>query len=231
MSLRLAVFASGSGSNLQAIIDRFNKSADSDLPLRVMLVISDRADAYALDRARAAGIEAVHIQVSGRPADLSTREMLAALESADIDLIALAGYLKLLPAAIVKRFPDRIVNIHPAILPDFGGKGMYGMNVHRAVLESGLSYSGATVHYVNERYDEGAVIAKWFVPIVPGDTPETLAARVLEVEHVLYPAALELVARRMLGEDIGGQNVVSEGLGEPNVAPSLEFVRKILNLN
>lgn len=198
MSLRLAVFASGGGSNLQALIDHFNRSPQS--LLRVALVISDRADAPALERARQAGIEAVHIQVNGRPADFSSREMLAALDSADIDLIALAGYLRLLPAAVVRRYPNRIVNIHPALLPAFGGKGMYGLHVHRAVLAAGVAETGATVHYVTEHYDEGLSILQARVPVEPGDTPETLAARVLQTEHKLYPAALELVARRVAGE-------------------------------
>ena len=230
MSLRLAVFASGSGSNLQAIIDRFNTKPQSELPVRVALVISDRADAGALARARGAGIEAMHVQVSGRPADLSTREMLAALEFADIDMIALAGYLRLVPSAIIKRFPERIVNIHPAMLPYFGGKGMYGMNVHRAVLESGMPFSGATVHYVSEDYDEGDIIAQWAVPVQPDDTPEALAARVLEVEHVLYPAVIELVARRILGEEIDEPKAVSQGIAE-YVTPSLDHIRYILNLS
>jgi phosphoribosylglycinamide formyltransferase-1 len=198
VSLRLAVFASGGGSNLQALIDEFNRSANP--LLRVVLVVSDRQDAGALQRARQAGIEAVHIQVTGRPPGLPTREMLAALESADVDLIALAGYLRLIPAAIVKRYPERIVNIHPALLPAFGGQGMYGLNVHRAVLSAGVPESGATVHYVNEHYDEGDIIAQERVPVLPGDDEHTLAARVLTAEHKLYPAALRQVARRMLGE-------------------------------
>ena len=134
--------------------------------------------------------------------DLSTREMLAALEFADIDLIALAGYLRLVPAAVLKRYPDRIVNIHPALLPKHGGKGMYGSNVHRAVLAAGESVSGATVHYVNENYDEGRIIAQREVPVLPDDTPESLAARVLAVEHLLYPDALEQVARRIMSEQL-----------------------------
>ncbi len=201
MTLRLAVFASGGGSNLQALIDRFNRP-DSTAPVRVALVISDRADAPALERARRAGIEATHIQVNGRPAELSTREMLAALESADIDLIALAGYLRLLPAAIVKRYPDRIVNIHPALLPRFGGKGMYGLKVHEAVLAAGEKESGATVHFVNENYDEGDIIAQRKVPVLPDDTPESLAARVLTVEHELLPDTIEELARKLTSEEL-----------------------------
>jgi phosphoribosylglycinamide formyltransferase-1 len=201
MTLRLAVFASGGGSNLQALIDRFNHPT-SRSPLRVALVISDRQDAGALARARAAGVEAMHIQVAGRPSELSTREMMSALEFADIDLIALAGYLRLVPLAVIKRYPDRILNIHPALLPKFGGKGMYGLNVHRAVLAAGEKASGATVHYVDEDYDRGKIIAQQEVPVLPNDTPETLAARVLEIEHKLYPETLERVARRIAGEEL-----------------------------
>ena len=200
MTLRLAVFASGGGSNLQALIDRFNSKSDS--PLRVALVISDRQHAGALVRARASGIEAMHIQVTDRPAELATREMLAALDSADVDLIALAGYLRLIPPAVIKRYPERIVNIHPALLPKFGGKGMYGLHVHRAVLEAGEQVSGATVHYVDENYDRGRIIAQREVPVLPSDTPETLSARVLAVEHELFPAALEQVARRITNEEV-----------------------------
>jgi phosphoribosylglycinamide formyltransferase 1 len=200
MTLRLAVLASGGGSNLQALIDRFNRPGSAS-PLRVALVISDRQHAGALVRARAAGIEAMHIQVAGRPADLSTREMLAALDSADIDLIALAGYLRLVPSAVIKRYSGRILNIHPALLPRFGGKGMYGLHVHRAVLEAGEPMSGATVHLVDDNYDEGGIVAQQVVPVLPDDTPDTLAARVLAVEHVIFPAALEQVARRIADEE------------------------------
>ncbi|HEY0810191.1 MAG TPA: phosphoribosylglycinamide formyltransferase [Longimicrobiales bacterium] len=202
MSLRLAVLASGGGSNLQALINRFNRNDTPNSPLRVALVISDRVDSGALQRARSANIEAVHIEMKHRPVGLVTRELLAALESADVDLIALAGFLQLVPSAIVRRYPNRIVNIHPALLPRFGGKGMYGINVHRAVLQSGDKKSGATVHYVNEAYDEGDIIQQREVPVLPGDTPETLAARVLEVEHQLYPDVLEELARRMAGEEL-----------------------------
>jgi phosphoribosylglycinamide formyltransferase-1 len=128
--------------------------------------------------------------------------MLAALDSADIDLIALAGYLRLIPPAVIKRYPQRIVNIHPALLPDFGGRGMYGLNVHKAVLAAGETESGATVHFVDEHYDEGDIIAQARVPVLPDDTPETLAARVLTVEHELLPNALERLARSIIAEEL-----------------------------
>ena len=121
-------------------------------------------------------------------------ELLAALEAHGVQLVVLAGWLQLLPPAVVSRWEGRIVNIHPALLPAFGGSGMYGLRVHRAVLDSGARVSGATVHLVDERYDEGRIIAQWPVPVLPDDTPETLAARVLRVEHLLLPAAVERIA-------------------------------------
>ncbi|MGH7468433.1 MAG: phosphoribosylglycinamide formyltransferase [Longimicrobiales bacterium] len=195
MSLRLAVFASGSGTNLQALLDRFHGRADS--PVRLVLVVSDRVRAGALERARKAGIEAVVVPVAGRPIDYVARELLAALESADVDLIVLAGYLRLVPPAVVRHYRQRIINIHPALLPAFGGQGMFGLRVHRAVIESGATVTGVTVHMVDEQYDEGRIIAQWPVPVLPGDSAESLANRVLRVEHLLYPAAVEALARAL----------------------------------
>jgi folate-dependent phosphoribosylglycinamide formyltransferase PurN len=130
--------------------------------------------------------------------------MLGVLEAHAVDVILLAGYLKLVPPAVVARYPRRILNIHPALLPAFGGKGMYGLHVHRAVVEAGVPESGATVHFVDERYDEGRVLAQRRLPVHPGDTPEQLAARVLEIEHVLYPAAVDHVCAAIeRGDDPG----------------------------
>jgi formyltetrahydrofolate-dependent phosphoribosylglycinamide formyltransferase len=173
VSLRLAVFASGGGSNLQALLDRFNARAGS--PARVVVAVSDREDAGALDRARRANIDASWYPWSDAPS-ITARELLVTLESADVDLIALAGYLRLIPPAVVRTFRNRIVNVHPALLPAFGGKGMFGLRVHRAVLESGCTVSGATVHLVNEEYDQGAIIAQWPVPVLATDTPEVWPA-------------------------------------------------------
>jgi formyltetrahydrofolate-dependent phosphoribosylglycinamide formyltransferase len=192
MSVRVAVFASGGGSNLQALIDAFNGADDA--PARVALVISDREAAPALGRARAAGVPAHVVPVRARAAAEVGAETLALLEEHAVGLIALAGYLRLLPDAVVQKYPGRIVNIHPALLPSFGGAGMYGRRVHEAVLASGARVSGPTVHFVNERYDEGAIIGQWPVPVLPNDTPETLAARVLAVEHRLYPLVIAALA-------------------------------------
>ena len=190
--LAIAVLVSGGGSNLQALIDRFNVT--STAAARVALVISDRADAGALDRAQRAGIPARVVATKGRAPGEVAREMLDALGEHGIKLVALAGYLKLVPAEVVRAFRERMVNIHPALLPAFGGAGYYGMRVHEAVIESGATVSGPTVHLVDEEYDRGRILAQWPVPVFAGDTADALAARVLAIEHVLYPAVIEAIA-------------------------------------
>jgi phosphoribosylglycinamide formyltransferase 1 len=179
--MRVAVAVSGRGSNLEALLHALGPAA----PARVVLVLSDRPDARALERAREHGVPA---EVLSLPADAA--EWLVRLERHRADLVVLAGYLKLVPAPVITRFRDRILNIHPALLPAFGGKGMYGLRVHEAVLASGARESGATVHLVDEAYDRGAVLGQARVPVLPDDTPDRLAARVLEVEHRLLPAAV-----------------------------------------
>jgi formyltetrahydrofolate-dependent phosphoribosylglycinamide formyltransferase len=232
VSLRLAVFASGGGSNLQGLLDRFNARAGGN-PIRVVLVVSDREDAGALEKARRANVDAVVIPVAGRPIDYVARELLATLESADVDLIALAGYLRLIPPAVVRTFRNRIVNIHPALLPAFGGKGMFGLRVHRAVLAAGCTVSGATVHLVNEEYDQGQIVAQWPVPVLPNDTAEGLAHRVLQVEHLLYPTAIEAVANALSrGETVErfGANTEASFQFQPRERPSAGDVRRALGL-
>lgn len=229
MSVRIAVFASGGGTNLQALLDHFG-SPEADLA-RVGLVVSDREDAGALERAQRAGVPTRVVPVAGRAADEVAAEMLEVLRGAGIDLVVLAGYLKLVPAEVVRTYRDRILNIHPALLPAFGGKGMYGIRVHRAVLEMGCTVSGATVHFVDERYDTGPVLLQWPVPVLPGDTPESLARRVLAVEHRILPVAVEAVARAIAAgtgiRRIGVSEPVAFGLIEEK-APSMEEVRGIL---
>lgn len=198
--LRAAVFASGGGSNLQALIDHV---AASDAPSwGVSLVVTDRPDAGALARAERHGIRAE--VVATRPedeADGPAPRLLALLDEERIDLVLLAGYLKLVPPTVVGRYAGRILNIHPALLPAFGGKGMYGMHVHRAVVESGARVTGATVHLADEVYDRGRILAQWPVPVLAGDTPEALAARVLAVEHRLYPKVVDHVASALARGD------------------------------
>ncbi|HEX6037443.1 phosphoribosylglycinamide formyltransferase [Longimicrobium sp.] len=190
---RVAVLASGGGTNLQALIDRFN-SGGSDAA-RVELVIGSRAGIGALERAERAGIPARVLDGRAMGADAFRDALADALAEHRIDLVVLAGWLQLVPAEVVARYHGRMLNVHPALLPAFGGRGMYGMNVHRAVIASGARVSGATAHLVDERYDEGAIVAQWPVPVLPGDTPEMLAARVLAVEHRILPLAVEAIVR------------------------------------
>jgi phosphoribosylglycinamide formyltransferase 1 len=183
--VRVAVLVSGGGTNLQALLDALH-----DSPLaRVARVISNQPDAGALQRARRAGVPTTVLRHSGDAA-----ELLAAL--GDAQLVVLAGYLKLVPRAVVSHFRGRMINIHPALLPDFGGAGMYGHRVHAAVLASGATESGATVHFVDEEFDRGAIIAQERVPVKQGDSAETLAARVLDAEHRLLPKVVLDLARR-----------------------------------
>jgi phosphoribosylglycinamide formyltransferase-1 len=198
VTFRAAVFASGGGSNFQALLDHAalaharGGAAAPDLGAwEIELLVTDRPDAGALDRARAAGVEGAVVTTRGRDAVEVEHELVGLLDAHRIDIVLLAGYLKLVPPEVVRRYRGRILNIHPALLPSFGGHGMYGMRVHRAVLESGAAESGATVHFVDEEYDRGRVLAQRRVRVRPDDTPETLAARVLQVEHRLYPEAVD----------------------------------------
>ena len=184
--VRVAVLVSGGGTNLQTVLDDLQNSPVA----RVVRVISSRPGAGALERARRAGAATT---VLANPAD--PNELLVALR--DAQLVVLAGYLKLVPPAVVAQFRGRMINIHPALLPDFGGPGMYGHHVHAAVLASGVRESGATVHFVDEAFDRGDIIAQEKVRVEPADTPETLAARVLEAEHRLLPRVVLDLARRM----------------------------------
>ena len=181
MPMHVAVAVSGRGSNLEALL----RALGPDAPARVVLVLSNRADAPALERAAAGGIPSVTLQDHA-----ASGEWLAALDRHAVDLLVLAGYLKLVPAEVIARYRGRIINIHPALLPKFGGQGMYGRRVHEAVLASGAPESGATVHLVDEVYDRGAILGQARVPVLPGDDADRLAARVLEVEHRLLPAAV-----------------------------------------
>ena len=185
MTMRVAVAVSGRGSNLEALL----RALEGDASAQVVLVLSNRPDAGALDRARAHGVPAEVLPDAEDGADWRAR-----LERHRVDLLVLAGYVKLVPAAVVARYRDRIINVHPALLPAFGGRGMYGHHVHEAVLRSGERESGATVHLVDEAYDRGAILAQARVPVLPGDTPERLASRVLEVEHRLLPAVVRAAA-------------------------------------
>ena len=183
--MRAAVFASGRGSNLEAILGRI---ASGDLKnVSIEVVVSNNSRSGALELAGRYGIQAVHLSSYTHPDPGEFEKAhFNLLETHEIGLILLAGYMKKLPAGVVRTYSRKIINIHPALLPRHGGKGMYGLAVHRAVIESGNSETGVTVHYVDENYDTGALIRQEKVPVRKGDDPESLAARVLKVEHDLF---------------------------------------------
>ena len=194
--LKLAVLVSGSGSNLQAIIDA---CARNNYPAEVSVVIANRPDAYGLERAKLAGIPAIlvdHEEHKGRTAFEAALQ--DALDDFDIDLICLAGFMRILTADFIAKWPNKIINTHPALLPNFGGKGMYGEHVHTAVLAADEHESGCSIHYVIPEVDQGELIVQRRVDVHADDTVETLSARVIAQEHIAYPEAIEKIAQERL---------------------------------
>ena len=193
MSARVAVLVSGRGTNLQALIDA---SGRGEIPsARIELVISNNPDAYAIERARRAGIPTAVCLRKGRSREAFEAELSALLKEHKIDLIVLAGFMAILSESFVRRYPERILNVHPSLIPSFCGEGFYGLRVHQAALDYGVKVTGATVHFVNEIPDGGRIIFQKAVEIQDGDTPETLQRRVMEqAEWILLPRALEKVA-------------------------------------
>jgi phosphoribosylglycinamide formyltransferase-1 len=190
--MNIGVFASGRGSNFQAILNAIEQGI---LPARVTVLLSNKSDVGAFEIANAYSIPTVHLsQKQFANEALYAAAMLQILSSHNVELIALAGYLKRIPTVVVREFRNRILNIHPALLPSFGGQGMYGHHVHEAVLASGVKLSGATVHLVDEEYDRGPIVLQKTVAVDEHDTPATLAAKVLKIEHEIYPLALKAFA-------------------------------------
>ncbi|MEE9441322.1 MAG: phosphoribosylglycinamide formyltransferase [candidate division Zixibacteria bacterium] len=192
--VRLAVFVSGGGSNLQSIMD--NCSA-GNIDAEVVLVLSNKKKAYGLVRASEAGIDTVVYKrkkfSNGNEAD---EFLLNLLDEYRIDIIVLAGYLKMIAPPVIDKYRGRIVNIHPGTLPKYGGKGMFGSRVHKAVIEAGEKETAVTIHYVDEIYDHGQIMAERKIPVLPDDTPDELAARVLKVEHELYPEVIKFLVEK-----------------------------------
>ena len=180
----IAIFASGSGSNAENLIRYFSAHPQGT----VRLVLSNKAEAGAIERAARLGVESM---VFDRDTFYNSEQVLARLRQERIDFVVLAGFLWLVPDYLIAAYPDRIVNIHPALLPKYGGKGMYGDRVHEAVIASGEKESGITIHYTNEHYDEGSIICQQKCPVLPGDTPEELAQRIHRLEYEYYPKVIE----------------------------------------
>jgi formyltetrahydrofolate-dependent phosphoribosylglycinamide formyltransferase len=190
--LNLVALASGGGTNLQAIIDNIEAGK---VNARIKAVISNNSKAFCLERARKHNIPAIHLshKMFAAP-DQFDDKLLSLLKENEVDFVILAGYMKMLSPRVIKAYKNKILNIHPGLLPHFGGKGMYGIHVHEAVLKSGMKVSGVTVHLVDEIYDHGPIVLQKCVPVEDHDTPESLAERVLNVEHQLYSEAIQLFA-------------------------------------
>lgn len=191
---KLAVFCSGGGSNFKALHKNIR---EKNLPCEIALCLSNNSQSGAMQFARDNNIDAVHLSSrSAASEEAFIAKMLEELHQRAIDFILLAGYMKHIPKEIIAEYPKRILNIHPALLPKFGGAGMFGMNVHRAVIESRAQESGATVHFVDEGYDTGEILIQKSVQVLPSDTPESLAEKVLQIEHQIYTEALEKILRQ-----------------------------------
>jgi phosphoribosylglycinamide formyltransferase-1 len=204
--MRCAVFASGGGSNFQALLDRKDTG---ELHVDLCVLIVNNSTAGAAEKARLRGMPVVHLAPTHFPDETAySAALMETLQRYGVELIALAGYMKKLPPAIVAAYRNRIINIHPGLLPAFGGKGMYGAHVHKAVLDYGAKVSGITVHFVDEEYDHGPIILQVAVPVLDGDTAETLAARVLAAEHANFWRAIEAAGRGALR--IEGRRVAGE---------------------
>jgi phosphoribosylglycinamide formyltransferase-1 len=190
------VSGKGRGTNLQALIDARERG---ELGADLVVVVSTNAEAGALDRARKHGLEALFVDpkqfAAPQELDLALAEIMLERQ---VGLICLAGYMRILTPVLIRRFPNRIMNIHPALLPAFGGKGMYGHHVHEAVIASGAKYTGVTVHFADEEYDHGPIALQKIVEVLPDDDADSLAARVLREEHKLYPRAVHLFAEGRL---------------------------------
>ncbi len=185
--IRVAIFASGSGSNAEEIMKRFQNNDQ----VEVSLILSNKKDALVHERAKKFGVPSVSFT---RDEFRQEEGVLKTLKEQNTDLIVLAGFLWLIPEAFVKAFPERIINIHPALLPNYGGKGMYGMNVHQAVVENKETETGITIHYVNERYDEGEHILQASCEVLPTDTPEDVAQKIHALEYEHFPVVVEKIA-------------------------------------
>jgi phosphoribosylglycinamide formyltransferase-1 len=192
MELKLGFFASGSGSNIQAILDNIRKGL---LRAEAKVIITNNSDAGIVERAKRAGVPCYHVSSATHPEENERAgKFIEILKKHDVNLICLAGYMKKLPDKVMKEFKGKVLNIHPALLPKFGGKGMYGMNVHRAVIESGDKITGATVHIVSSEYDKGRILSQTTVPVMPGEKAEELQKRVLKAEHIIYSETLQKIA-------------------------------------
>ncbi len=191
MKMKIALLASGSGSNAENIIKYFEDNQN----IEISLVISSKADAFVLERAKRLNVPSVVLTAKDMK---DSDKVIQTLGDYSIDFIVLAGYLLKIPAYLIEAFPDAIINIHPALLPKFGGKGMYGGHVHQAVVDANETESGITIHYVNENYDEGATIFQAKCPVLPTDSPDDVASKVHELEYAHFPQVIDKVVSKLI---------------------------------
>lgn len=200
--LCLGVLASHAGTNFQSILDR---CLTGEIPARVGVVISNNSHSGAIMRAQNHGIPTQHLSSVTHPEpQMLDRAIVKTLQLHGVNLVVLAGYMKKLGASLLSTFAQRVINVHPSLLPAFGGQGMYGRRVHEAVLSAGCAVTGVTVHFVDSEYDRGRIIAQKIVPVMPNDTPGVLAKRVLKTEHILYPSVIRQWALGQIRVDDGG---------------------------
>jgi len=190
MKKRIAIFASGSGSNAQKIMEHFKRNADAE----VVLILTNNPNAYVLQRADNFEIPT---HIFNRTEFYETEDIIKLLKNLQVDLIVLAGFLWLVPAALLRAFPNKIINIHPALLPKYGGKGMYGDHIHKAVLAAGEEESGITIHFANEEFDEGEILHQSKFRIDPGDTLEVIKFKIQQLEHHHFPRVIENLLKKM----------------------------------
>ncbi len=203
----LGILASHAGTNFQSMLDR---CLTGEIPAQVGVVISNNSQSGAIKRAQKMGMPTCHLSSATHPGpEALDRAMTQSLCDHGVDLVVLAGYMKKLGPGLLQTFGNRVVNVHPSLLPAFGGQGMFGYHVHKAVLDSGCAVTGVTVHLVDEVYDHGEIMAQQVVPVIKGDTPEILAQRVLKMEHRLYPCVVRLMAEGRIR--IGGGCVTKTG--------------------
>jgi phosphoribosylglycinamide formyltransferase-1 len=200
--IQIAIFASGNGSNAAKIIEHFKLQKDVSF-----VVLSNNANAFVIERAKRLGVE---VAIFEKNELYKTESVLHFLKSKEIDLIVLAGFMWLIPSNLVADFPNKIINIHPALLPKYGGKGMYGDNVHKAVIKNKETESGITIHFVNEKYDEGQIIFQEKVQIEPQDTAEILAQKIHTLEHRCYPLSIEKLVTEIRQQNTKKEEITEE---------------------
>ncbi|MGC8995521.1 MAG: phosphoribosylglycinamide formyltransferase [Thermoplasmata archaeon] len=201
--MNIGILVSGRGTNMESIIEASEKGL---IKSKVSVVISNKKDALALSKAKKHGIQSIYVSPKNKSNEEYDKEIIKILDEYDVDFVVLAGYLRILSSVFINKYPMKIINVHPSLLPCFGGKGFYGEHVHRAVLESGMKFSGCTVHFVTDEVDNGPIILQKCVEILDSDTPETLAERILPKEHEALIEAISLIENDKI--EIQGKRVL-----------------------